>query len=52
MLGIIEKVKSMFFSDFVRKIIRREKSIQKHEEIKKEGDSKGQKQVSEGKACD
>lgn len=42
MLGIVEKVKSVFCSDFVRKIIRQEKSTQEDEEAKKESNSKGQ----------
>jgi len=52
MLGIIRKVKSIFFSDFVRKIIRRGKSAQKHEKTKKEGNPEGQTQASEEEAHD
>jgi len=52
MLDIVEKVKSMFCGDFVRKMIRREKSTQEHEETKKKGNSEGQTRVSKEKARD
>lgn len=52
MLGIVEKVKSIFCGDFVRKIIRRKKSTQGHEETKKKDKSEGQTQASEVDACD
>jgi len=52
MLAIVGKVKSIFCGDFVREIIRREKSTQIHEETKREAEPEKQTQTSESDACE
>jgi len=52
MLGIVEKVKSIFCGDFVRKIIRREKSTKRHEERMNEVESEEQTQAFKESASD
>jgi len=52
MLAIVEKVKNVFSGDFVRGIIRREKSTQIHEETKREAKPEEQTQISESDACE
>ncbi len=52
MLGIVEKVKGIFCGDFVRQIIRREKSTQAHEETRNKIESEEQAQDCEEAAPD